>query len=183
MKKICLLFMTVILCLLTASCVRIGERDSIDFLSAMHRRGYRCVVEETYSGELLKESCYVDGFKVSMFSEPNGCLVRVSITYADSENSGFSKLAADAVGAFCGFDSSQVEAVFSVLGIGDELLSDSGGVKRCDTQWYGFSFTCDEVGGALAVDSYRFNPTSAPDVTLNTTVPFIYFGSSEKSSS
>ncbi len=183
MKKTSLLFITVVFCLLAASCMRMGERDSLDFLSAMHAYGYRCVVEETQSGEMLKESCYVDGFKISMFSENDGRLVRISVTYAGSENAGFAALASDAVGAFCGFDGEQIAAVFSVLGVGESLPQDSGDVIRCDTQWYGFSFTCDEAGGALAVDSYRFRPTSTPDVTLNTTVPFVSFGSSEKSSS
>lgn len=163
--------------------MRMGERDSLDFLSAMHKCGYRCVVEETQSGELIKESCYVGNFKLSMFSEDNGRLVRVSVIYAGCENAGFAELASAAVGAFCGFDSKQVESVFSVLGIGDVLPQDSGDVLRCDTKWYGFSFSCDEVGGALTVESYRSRPASAPDVTLNTTVPFISFGSSEKSSS
>ncbi len=183
MRKLSLLLITVLLCVVTASCVRVGEADSTDFISEMHRRGYSCAVIETESGGMLKESCYVENFKLSLFSDVNGQLVRVSLTYCENDSAGFDAVAADVIGAFCGYDSEQINAVFSALGIGGGLPYDSGGVRRCDTQWYGFSFTCDEVGGTLAVESYRLNPTSAPDVTINTTVPFVTFASSEKSSS
>lgn len=179
MKKICFLFISIILCVLTSSCMRIGEKDSLDFFSEMIRRGYKCNIVETQSGNSLKESCYVDNFKLSAFSDSNEKLMRVSLTYSQSVNSGFAELAEDVVSSFCGFDSGQIKSVFSVLGLGGDLLSDSSGVKRCDTQWYGFSFTCDEVGGTLVVENYRINPTSAPEVTMNTTVPFVSFTLSE----
>ncbi len=183
MKKTAVLFMTIILCMLITACVRVGEKDSTDFLAEMSRRGYRCNVEETESGNLLKESCYIDNYKLSMFSDDNGQLISVSLTYSENDNVGFESVAADVVGAFCGFDSEQINSVFSELGNGGKLHCVSSGVRRCDTQWYGFSFTCDEVGGALAVESFRLNPTSAPEVTINTTVPFVSFASSEESSS
>jgi len=183
MKKISVLFITIIFCVGISSCVLVGEKDSTDFFSEMLRHGYTCNVAETQNDKFLKESCYVDKFKLSVFSDVNGKLVRVSLTYSQNDSSGFADLAEDTVSAFCGFDSGQTAAVFSVLGIGDNLPSDSSGVIRCDTQWYGFSFVCDEVGGTLAVENYRLNPTSAPDVTINTTVPFIAFSSSEKTSS
>jgi hypothetical protein len=73
----------------------------------------------------------------------------------------------------------RIDAVFNTLAICEPLPSDTKGVRRCDTQWYGFGFTADKAGGTLAVVSYRLEPASVPDVTLNTTVPFL----SEKSSS
>ncbi len=179
MKKVGLLFLIIIFCLFTTSCVRSGEMDSTDFFGEMLRRGYICDIIEMKSGNSLKESCYVDGFKLSVFSDDNGKLMRVSLTYSQSDNSGFTELAEDVVNSFCGFDSEQIKSVFSVLGICNELPSDSSGVKRCDTQWYGFSFTCDKVGGTLVVENYRITPTSAPEVTLNTTVPFVSFPSPE----
>jgi len=182
MRKICLLFISVIICLTITSCMRIGEKDSTDFLSEMIRRGYKCNVVETQSGDLMKESCYVDNFKLSVFSDVNGKLVRVSLTYSQNDSSGFVELAEDAVGAFCAFDGEQINSVFSVLGISSDLPFDSDGVRRCDTQWYGFSFVCDKVGGTLVAENYRLRPTSVPEVTINTTVPFISFPSSEKAS-
>lgn len=182
MKKICLLLISAVICLMITSCMRVGEKDSMDFFSEMIRRGYKCNVVETQSGDLMKESCYVDNFKLSVFSDVNGKLVRVSLTYSQNDSTGFAELADDVVGAFCSFDGEQIDSVFSVLGISTDLPFDSGGVRRCDTQWYGFSFVCDKVGGTLAVENYRLNPTSVPEVTINTTVPLISFSSSEKAS-
>ncbi len=174
--------MTVIMCLLITSCMHIGEKDSTDFFSEMIRHGYKCSVVETQSGDLLKESCYVDKFKLSVFSDGKGKLVRVSLTYSQNDCSGFAELAEDVVNVFCCFDSEQINSVFSVLGIAADLPFDSRGVRRCDTQWYGFSFVCDKVGGTLIAENYRLSPTSVPEVTINTTVPFISFPSSEKTS-
>lgn len=182
-KKFALIVLTLVLCFAVSSCVRSGETDSIDFFSEMHRRGYKCTVDEVMSGDMLKESCYVDNFKLSVFSGGDGQLKRVSVTYSGYDSSGFGSIAADVICSFCGFDTDQANLVLSSLGVSSNLPSDSSGVKRCDTQWYGFSFTCDKTGGTLVVENYRLSPTSAPEVTLNTTVPFVTFGSSEKSSS
>ncbi len=178
MKKAIALLCTlswVLLC----SCVRTGQKDSMDFLSNMARSGYNCRIEETVSGNKLKESCYINGCKMSLYSDSQGRLVNITVTYQGSESGGFKDLAYDAVKAFCSFDNEQADTVFNILGIYDPLPSDTEGVRRCDTEWYGFGFTCDKTGGTLAVVSYRLEPTSVPDVTLNTTVPFL----SEKTSS
>lgn len=179
LKKAGFLFITIILSLSATSCVRSGEKDSTDFFGEMLRRGYICNIIETQSGNSIKESCYIDDFKISAFSDSDGALMRVSLTYSQGDSDGFSELAEDVVGSFCGFDSEQIKAVFLQLDIGSELPADSSGVKRCDTQWYGFAFTCDKTGGTLVVENYRISPTSAPEVTLNTTVPFVSFPSSE----
>lgn len=179
-KKVYFLFMTGIMCLSVTACVHSGEKDSTDFFNEMLRKGYVCNIAETESGNSLKESCYVDNFKLSIFSDGNGKLMSVSLTYGKNESFGFDELAREVVNAFCDFDSKQIDTVFQVLGIGINLPSDSHGVRRCDTQWYGFSFVCDEVGGTLAVENYRVSPTSAPEVTINTTVEFVSFPSSEK---
>ncbi len=178
MKKAIALLCALPLVLL-CSCVRTGQKDSMDFLSYMARAGYACRIEETVSGGKLKESCYVNGCKLSLYSDSQGRLVNITVTYQNSESGGFKGLAHDAVKAFCSFDNEQADAVFNILGIYDPLPSDTEGVRRCDTEWYGFGFTCDKTGGTLAVVSYRLEPTSVPDVTLNTTVPFL----SEKTSS
>ncbi len=178
MKK--MLFLPIVLSvLLLCSCVRTGQKDSIDFISSMLKAGYDCRVDETVSGEKLKESCFIGNCKLSMFSDSQGRLVNITVTYAQKQSEGFETLAKEAVKSFCGFEQEQVDAVFSILGITDPLPSDTKGVRRCDTEWYGFGFTSDEAGGTLAVVSYRLEPASIPDVTLNTTVPFL----SEKASS
>jgi len=165
--------------LMLCSCVRTGQKDSVDFLSAMIKVGYDLHIDETISGEKMKESCYIDGCKMSIYSDSQGRLVNITVTYAGSEINGFEKLSREAVKAFCGFDDEYIDAIFNTLGIHDPLPSDTKGVRRCDTEWYGFGFTSDKAGGTLAVVSYRLEPASVPDVTLNTTVPFL----SEKSSS
>ena len=176
-----------VLCLMSlavlCSCVRTGERDSLDFLSSMAERGFECRVDETFSTDRLKESCYVDGCKLSLYSNSQGKLTGISVTYEAENPHGFNELACAAAESFCGFSADEIQSVFEVLGIDIALPEDSEGVKRCDTQWYGFSFTSDRVGGALVIRSYRLEPTSAPEVTLNTTVPFVTSASSEKSSS
>ena len=178
MKKV--LFLPLFLSfLLLCSCVRTGQADSLDFLSAMAKSGFDCRVDETVSGEKLKESCYVENCKLSMYSDSQGRLVNITVTYSGSESSGFDELARAMVKSFCGFEQSRVDEIFNTLGIADPLPSDTNGVRRCDTEWYGFGFTSDEAGGTLAVVSYRLEPASVPDVTFNTTVPFL----SEKSSS
>jgi hypothetical protein len=164
---------------LLCSCVRTGQKDSIDFISSMIKSGYDCHVEETVSDDKLKESCYINGCKLSMYSDTQGRLVNVTVTYQGKQSDGFAEIARNAVKAFCGFENEQTDEIFSIIGIHDPLPSDTKGIKRCDTEWYGFGFVSDKTGGTLAVVSYRLEPTSVPDVTLNTTVPFL----SEKTSS
>lgn len=178
MKKIVVICCFLSLFLL-CSCVRTGQKDSVDFMSAMMKSGFDLHVDETVSGEKLKESCFVDGFKLSLYSDSQGRLVNVTVTYAGSEKNGFEALARESVKAFCGFEDEQIDKIFITLGIYDPLPSDTKGVRRCDTEWYGFGFTADKAGGTLAVVNYRLEPASVPDVTINTTVPFL----SEKSSS
>ncbi len=165
--------------LLLCSCVRTGQKDSIDFMSSMIKSGYDCRIEETLSNGKMKESCYINGCKLSMYSDAQGRLVNVTVTYQGEKSQGFEKIARDTVKAFCGFENEMVNEIFGILGIQDPLTFDTKGVRRCDTEWYGFGFTSDKTGGTLAVVSYRLEPASVPDVTLNTTVPFL----SEKASS
>lgn len=165
--------------LLLCSCVRTGQKDSIDFMSSMIKSGYDCRIEETLSNGKMKESCYINGCKLSMYSDTQGRLVNVTVTYQGEKYEGFEEFARDSVKAFCGFDDERINEIFSILGIRDTLPLNTKGVKRCDTEWYGFGFTSDKTGGTLAVVSYRLEPASVPDVTLNTTVPFL----SEKASS
>lgn len=178
MKKV-LAILLILPFLLLCSCVRTGQKDSIDFISSMVKSGYECRVEETVSGDKLKESCYINGCKLSLYSDLQGRLVNVTVTYADAESGDFENLSREAVRAFCGFEQEYIDDIFNTLSIGDPLPSDTKGIKRCDTEWYGFGFASDKAGGTLAIVSYRLEPASVPDVTFNTTVPFL----SEKASS
>ena len=178
MKKV-LALLLIIPVFMLCSCVRTGQKDSIDFISSMIKSGYDCRVEETISGDKLKESCYINGCKLSMYSDSQGRLVNVTVTYQGEKSEGFAEIARNAVKAFCDSEDEQINEIFSIIGIRDPLPADTKGIKRCDTEWYGFGFVSDKTGGTLAVVSYRLEPASVPDVTLNTTVPFL----SEKSSS
>lgn len=181
MKKAWVAVLCSFLCFLLCSCVRTGEKDSVDFLSAIIKSGFDCAVQETSSGEYLKESCYINGCKLSLYSNGDGKLVRVSVTCVPESRVNFIPLATQAVKAFCSYTDENVSDVFKTLGIGDYLPDDSGGVRQCTTEWYSFDFTCDKAGGALEVTSLRLEPPSTPEVTLNTTVPFVSL--SEKSPS
>ncbi len=183
MKKITAVLLCVFFIFLLCSCVRTGEKDSVDFLSAMIKIGFDCTVTETYSGEMLKESCYINGCKLSLYSNITGKLVRVSVTCVQDSRDKFIPLAGAAVKSFCSYTDDNVSDIFNTLGISDYLPDDSKGVKQCTTEWYSFSFTCDEAGGALEVTSLRLEPPSTPEVTLNTTIPFVTLSLSEKSSS
>ncbi len=181
MKKVSVTVLFAVLMLMLCSCVRTGEKDSVDFLSAMIKNGFDCTVAEASSGELFKESCYINGCKLSLYSNGDGKLVRVSVTCVPESRVNFIPLATQAVKAFCSYTDENVSDVFKTLGIGDYLPDDSGGVRQCTTEWYSFDFTCDKAGGALEVTSLRLEPPSTPEVTLNTTVPFVSL--SEKSPS
>lgn len=182
MKKIMIAFLYMFLSFALCSCVRTGEKDSVDFLSAMIKSGFDCAVQETSSGEYLKESCYSYGCKLSLYSSSSGKLVRVSVTCTPDSRDKLLPLASAAVKSFCSYTDDNVNDIFKALGISEFLPDDSGGVRQCTTEWYSFSFTCDEAGGALEVTSLRLEPASTPAVTLNTTVPFVKI-SSEKSAS
>lgn len=173
MKKVLSVVLGVVFSLLFCSCVRTGEKDSTDFISSMIKYGYDCGISETLSGETLKESCYVSGCKLSLYSDSTGKLVRISVTYVPESRGKFLPLAHTAVKSFCSYSEENINEIFSVLGIGDYPPDDSSGVKRCNTEWYSFYFTCDETSGALEVVNLRLEPESIPDVTLNTTVPFV----------
>ncbi len=166
-----------------SGCVRSGMADSIDFISSMMRLGFDCRVEEITSEDKLKESCYINGCKVSLFSNGYGKLTNISVTCARDNSEEFYEVALAATKSFCGYSQTDALTVFETLKLCEPLPADSKGVKRCLTEWYSFSFTCDDVGGALAVTSLRLEPTSAPEVTLNTTVPFVTLGSTEKAPS
>lgn len=173
MRKVLSAVLCMLILLLFCSCVRTGEKDSVDFLSLLMKNGYDCCVSETVSGEMLKESCYVNRCKLSLYSDDTGKLARVSVTYVPESTAQFLSLAKAAVKAFCSYGEDSISEIFSVLTIGDYPPEDSSGVRRCNTEWFSFYFTCDETGGALEVVNLRLEPESAPEVTLNTTVPFV----------
>lgn len=173
MKKILLAVVWAVFAFLFCSCVRTGEKDSIDFISSMIKCGYDCSISETLSGETLKESCYVNGCKLSLYSDGSGKLARISITYVPESRGEFLMLAQAAVRSFCLYGEEDINEIFTALGTGDYPPDDSSGVRRCNTEWYSFYFSCDETSGALEVVNLRLEPDGVPDVTLNTTVPFV----------
>lgn len=105
---ICCFLSLFVLC----SCVRTGQKDSVDFMSAMMKAGFDVHIDETVSGKKLKESCFINGCKLSLYSDAQGRLVNVTVTYAGSENGGFEALARETVKAFCNFDDERIDAVF-----------------------------------------------------------------------
>lgn len=161
----------IVVCLVLGGCVRTGERDSIDFIASMARCGFECVVEETLSGEEIKESCYVGEYKISLFSNSSFKLYRLCITYLGRGEKSFIDLAKAAVMSMCSYTDAQALAVLSTLGIAESLPDSTEGVARCEAQDFFFSFSCDTAGGMLVVDNLRLNPTQPATVTVRTTVP------------
>ncbi len=160
-----------VFCFLFCGCVRTGERDSLDFIWAMAAYGFDCVVEETESGEETKESCYIGEYKISLFSNADYKLYRVSAAYSGKGEKDFISLAKAIVMSACLYSEAQTLTVLETLGIAKMLPDSTKGVARCETQGYFFSFTCDSAGGMLVIDSLRLNPTQPVTVTVRTTVP------------
>lgn len=171
MKRLIVLFTAVLL--LLCGCVRTGERDALDFISAMAKHGYECVVEEAYSGEETKECCYINNYKISLFSNSDYKLYRVSVTYSGKGEKNFIDLARSIIMSMCLYSENQTSAVLETLGINETLPDSTKGVARCETGEFFFSFTCDKAGGMLVVDSLRLNPTQPATVTVRTTVAFL----------
>lgn len=169
MKRLVVLL--TVICLVFCGCVRTGERDSLDFIGAMAEYGYECVVEEVSSGEETKESCYVGQFKISMFSNADYKLYRVSVTYSGKGEKDFIALAKAAVMSMCLYTENQTSAILKTLSIAETLPDSTKGVARCETGEFFFSFTCDNAGGMLVIDSLRLNPTQPATVTIRSTVP------------
>lgn len=166
-----LIVLLTVICLVFCGCVRTGERDSLDFISTMAKYGYECVVEEVSSGEETRESCYVSGFKISLFSNSDYKLYRLSVTYSGKGGKDYIDLARAAVMSMCLYSENQTSAVLETLGINETLPDSTKGVARCETGEFFFSFTCDNAGGMLVIDSLRLNPTQPATVTVRTTVP------------
>lgn len=169
MKRLVVLL--TVICLMFCGCVRTGERDSLDFIGAMAEYGFECVVEEVSSGEETKESCYVGQFKISMFSNADYKLYRVSVTYSGKGEKDFIALAKAAVMSMCLYTENQTSAILKTLSIAETLPDSTKGVARCETGEFFFSFTCDNAGGMLVIDSLRLNPTQPATVTIRSTVP------------
>lgn len=166
-----LIALLTVICLVLCGCVRTGERDAFDFISSMAKYGYECVAEETVSGEETRESCYVGNYKISLFSNADYKLYRASVTYSSKGEKDFISLAKSTVMSMCLYTESRASAVLETLGMAKMLPDSTKGVARCETGEFLFSFTCDEAGGMLVIDSLRLNPTQPATVTVRTTVP------------
>ena len=169
MKRLAVL--VTLITLLLCGCVRTGERDVTDFISAMAKSGYECVVEETESGEETKESCYVGAYKISLFSYADYKLYRACVTYSGKGGKEYIDLVRAAVMSMCLYSDNQALSVLEALGISETLPDSTKGVARCEAGNFLFSFTCDSAGGMLVVDSLRLNPPQPATVTVRTTVP------------
>ena len=165
-----------VLCLavfLLTSCTRVGERDGTDFIVNMAKYGFDLTAQETVSTEGLKESYYVNDCKISVYLNENSKLYRLVLTYSKTAPRDYSYTAECCIMSFCGLEKTRAEEIVSVLKISPSPPESTKGVVRCESEYYLFSFTCDKAGGCLIVDSLRLNPTSAPTVTVRTTVPKI----------
>ena len=172
-KKTVLSFVLCIVVFLLSSCTRVGERDGTDFIVNMAKYGFDLTAEETVSDEYLKESYYVNSCKISVYLNENSKLYRLVLTYSKKAPKDYAFTAKSCIASFCGFEETLVAEIVSALGISPSLPESTKGVNRCESEYYLFSFTCDKAGGCLVIDSLRLNPTSAPTVTVRTTVPVI----------
>ena len=172
MKKKILAAYILLLCpVLLCACTRMGERDSTDFISSMAKYGFDLTAQEISSGEQLRESYYSGAYKISAFSNSSGKLCRLSLTFAGTAQDDLPNTAKSCIMSFCGFEEAHAQEIADTLGISLPLPDSTMGVTRCESEYYLFSFTVDSAGGCLVIDSLRLNPTSAPTVTVRTTVP------------
>ncbi len=172
MMKNLILPLTLLVCFfMLCSCTRTGEKDTMDFVSSMAKYGFDLAAEEISSGAGLKESYYVNSGKISVYSEENGKLYKLTLTYADKAPEDFLYTVKSCIMSFCGFDDAHADEIMKTLGISQPLPDSTMGVARCESEYYLFSFTVDKAGVCLLIDSLRLNPTAAPTVTVRTTVP------------
>ncbi len=172
-KKTVLSFVLCLIIFLLSSCTRVGERDGTDFIVNMAKHGFDLTAEETVSTEYLKESYYVNSCKISVYLNENSKLYRLVLTYSKTAPKDFCFTAKCCIASFCGLEEAITEDIVSTLGFSPSPPDSTKGVARCESEYYLFSFTCDKAGGCLIIDSLRLNPTSAPTVTVRTTVPKI----------
>lgn len=172
-KKTVLSFVLCLVVFLLSSCTRVGERDGTDFIVNMAKYGFDLTAKETVSTEYLKESYYVNGCKISVYLNENSKLYRLVLTYSKNAPRDYAFTAKCCIMSFCGLEETLTEEIVSTLGISPSPPDSTKGVARCESEYYLFSFTCDKAGGCLVIDSLRLNPTSAPTVTVRTTVPKI----------
>ena len=107
---------------------------------------------------------------MSLFSNADYKLYRVTVTYSGKGGREFIALAGAAIMSMCLYSESKTSAVLETLGIKETLPDSTKGVARCETEGFFFSFTCDSAGGMLVIDSLRLNPTQPASVTVRTTV-------------
>ncbi len=147
-------------------CVARGEKDSISFVSSMANFGYDCVIEEIASGEVLTESCYVSGCKISLHSGANGKLCKVMLTSSAKSKNEFPELAKACVMSSCGMGEADAAQLLGSLGIFKTVPESTLGVVQTERSQFLFSFTADKAGAALAIRNLRLDPTEEPTVTM-----------------
>lgn len=170
MKKIFLMLILPAFFLLCA-CVHTGEIDSLDFVAAMAEHGYDCRFEEVCSAQEMTRSCYIGNFRLSLDCNESGAVTRLRITYSQAFSEGFLQAANAAVSSLCGFSQAQISSVFDTLMLCEPLPETTLGIRRCETEFFMFSFSCDAAGGMVVCDNTRLNPSEVPTVTVRTTVP------------
>ena len=172
-KKTALSVALFLIIILFTSCTRVGERDGTDFIVNMAKYGFDLSAEEIVSTENLKESYYVNGCKISVYSNENSKLYRLVLTYSKNAPPDYLFTAKCCIMSFCGFEEILTEEIAAAVKLMPSPPDSTKGVARCESEYYLFSFSCDKAGGCLIIDSLRLNPTSAPTVTVRTTVPKI----------
>lgn len=172
MNRIFISVLLLCLCsLIFCSCVRTGEKDSIDFVSSMAKYGFDLSAEEIISADTLKESYYSGDCKITVCSDENGKMYRLILTYYKSVPKEFYSMAKGCIMSFSGIEETLALEIMNTLGISHSPAKSTMGVNRCESGFFLFSFTADNAGGCLVIDSLRLNPTSSPTVTLRETVP------------
>ncbi len=169
MKKIVLLIGVLVLALSLGACVRIGENDYISFWSAMMKYEPNITVSEYQTGEENRQSAYINGCKISLFSNGEGKLSKVSLTALPSDTAGFYPLARQCVAAASEYSPEQIDGLLDELGISAKKIGHTLGINRREDEWFDFVFTADEAAITLIITSKRLNPTQAPTVTVKLT--------------
>lgn len=172
MKRFSVLVLLLCLCaFVLCSCVRTGERDSLDFVSSMAKCGFDLTADEISSADEIKESYYTNDCRITVCSNENSKMYRLILTYSKTAPESFVHTAKSCIMSFSGADEQLALEIMNTLGVSQPLPDSTKGVARCESEYFLYSFTSDKAGGCLIIDSLRLSPTSSPTVTVRTTVP------------
>ncbi len=161
MHKKTLLLSACAFIVMLCGCTPTGEVNTERFAAEMAKYGYNINIEEIYSTQQLKESCYIEGCKITLFSDLNGATNRLVLTCAEARTRQQLALMGACVKSCCGLDDASVNEIL------EQAKSETTmGINQKSYGNWLISFTSDSAGCCLVLNNLRLNPTQEPTVTV-----------------